>query len=195
MILPTVVDTDAYTPLSGARAAPLTIGWIGSPSTWRFVRPYLPLLSELVRDYGIRVRVVGAGVAAEVDSFDGLDLIEWTEATEIDEVRRMDIGIMPLPDEPWARGKSGYKLIQYMACGLPVIASPVGVNSEIVVGGVSGVLATDFAQWEAALRQLIGSAELRADMGREGRARAIERYSLQSQAPRLIAAFRSVVAD
>lgn len=193
IILPTVVDTNAYTP-TNARKSPLTIGWIGSPSTWSFVLPHLPLLRRLASEYGVRIRVVGAGVAAEAERFRQLDLIEWSESTEIDEVRRMDIGIMPLPDEPWARGKSGYKLIQYMACGLPVVASPVGVNAEIVVEGVTGLLATDPDEWELALRQLIASADLRAAMGLEGRTRAISHYSLQSQTPRLIKAFRDVVS-
>ena len=106
----------------------------------------------------------------------------------------MDIGIMPLPDEPWARGKSGYKLVQYMACGLPLVASPVGVNSSIVEDGVSGFLAADIAAWRTALDRLIADPALRAAMGWAGRARAVENYSLASQAPRLIEAMRGAVA-
>lgn len=186
IILPTVVDTDEYCPGRSRSGGPLTIGWIGSPSTWEFVRPLLPLLAILCRDRGVRMSVVGAGTAAEADSFDGLTFSPWSEASEIASVQAMDIGIMPLPDAPWARGKSGYKLVQYMACGLPVVASPVGVNSTIVDDGVNGFLASDPGQWRTALTRLIDDAELRAAMGQAGRARAVQSYSLQAHAPRLI---------
>ena len=185
-ILPTVVDIDDYRPAVHRPDRPLTIGWIGSPSTWGFVRPLLPLLAELCRAYGVHFSAVGAGSAAEADTFDGLTFTPWSEAGEIAAVQAMDIGIMPLPDEPWARGKSGYKLVQYMACGLPVVASPVGVNSTIVDEGVTGLLASDSGEWRSALGRLIDDAELRRSMGAKGRARAVEAYSLQAHAPRLV---------
>jgi glycosyltransferase involved in cell wall biosynthesis len=106
----------------------------------------------------------------------------------------MDIGLMPLPDEPWARGKCGYKLIQYMACGLPVIASPVGVNSEIVVPGETGIFATSPAEWKAALEQLVRDKAMRRRMGMAGRQRAEDFYSLRVHAPRLVEVLTSVVA-
>ena len=193
IVLPTVVDTDRYVP-AVRREGPLTIGWIGSPSTWANVRPLLPLLRRLVEERGVRVRVVGAGVAAEADAFRGLELVPWTEATEIVEVQGFDIGIMPLVDGPFERGKSGYKLIQYMACGLAVVGSPVGVNSEIVTPEV-GLLAADEGQWEQALGRLIDDADLRRRLGAAGRDRAVTRYSLASQAPRLIALFREVLGS
>jgi glycosyltransferase involved in cell wall biosynthesis len=185
-ILPTVVDIDRYRPAPMSTERPLTIGWIGSPSTWDFVRPLLPLLTQLSRERAVEFLVVGAGAAAEADQDEGITFEPWSEAGEIGSVQAMDIGIMPLPDQPWARGKSGYKLIQYMACGLPVVASPVGVNSNIVADGVTGFLATDLGQWRAALNRLIDDAELRRRMGEAGRNRAVEAYSLQAHAPRLI---------
>ena len=194
VILPTVVDTDRYRPAATRPARPLTIGWIGSPSTWRFVRPLLPLLAELGRERGIRFCAVGAGAAAEPDRFDGLDLVPWTEATEIAAVQGMDIGIMPLPVDPWTRGKSGYKLIQYMACGLPVVASPVGANGTIVADGTTGLFATDPSAWRAALVRLIDNADLRAAMGRAGRARAVERYALSTHGPRLVEIMQAAAA-
>ena len=193
IVLPTVVDIEAYVPATARPARPLTIGWIGSPTTWAFVRPLLPLLAELCRDRGVAFTAVGAGAAAAVDRFGGLTFVPWTEASEIASVQAMDIGIMPLPDEPWARGKSGYKLVQYMACGLPVVASPVGVNASIVEDGVSGLLATDPGQWRTALSRLIDDADLRAAMGKAGRCRAVEAYSLQAHAPRLIEVLRGAV--
>ena len=192
MVLPTVVDIDQYIPATTRSARPLSIGWIGSSSTWAFVQPLIPLLAELCRDRGVAFSAVGAGAAAEGDRFDGLTFTAWTEAGEIASVQAMDIGIMPLPDEPWARGKSGYKLVQYMACGLPVVASPVGVNADIVEEGVTGLLATDPEQWRTALTRLIDDAELRAAMGQAGRVRAVEAYSLQTHAPRLVEVIRGV---
>lgn len=193
LLLPTVVDTEAYGPHVGDRPdRPVTIGWIGSPSTWPYMRPLLPLLRELVESRGIRVRVVGAGQAAQGDAFPGLDLIEWSEALEIQEVQAMDIGIMPLPDDIWARGKCGYKLVQYMACALPVVASPVGVNAEIVADGGNGFLATDEAEWRDALLRLIDDPALRRTFGEVGRRRVEENYSLDVHAPRFIRLLRSL---
>ena len=191
LVVPTVVDTDAYLPAPRPSDAPLTVGWIGSPSTWVNVRPLLPLLGRLCARHGVRVRAVGAGAEAERDRFDGLDLVTWSEASEIGDVQAMDIGIMPLLDLPFQRGKSGYKLIQYMACALPVIASPVGVNSEIV-NPANGLLATSEAEWETSLERLIADPALRSSMGAAGRARAVDSFSLASQAPRLVEMFRSI---
>ena len=193
IVLPTVVDTDLYRPAASRSERPITVGWIGSPTTWAFVRPYLPMLADLCCDRNVRFSVVGAGAAAEAERFDGLDFAPWGEAGEIAAVQAMDIGIMPLPDAPWARGKSGYKLVQYMACGLPVVASPVGVNATII-DGVAGLLATGPGEWAAALNRLISDPPLRASMGTAGRARAVEAYSLQSQVPRLIEVMRGAVA-
>jgi len=103
----------------------------------------------------------------------------------------MDVGIMPLRDGPWERGKCGYKIIQYMACGLPVVASPVGVNADIVRHGDNGFLASNDEEWRQGLRQLIGSPELRARQGRAGRHRVEDHYSLASQAPRLAEVLRN----
>jgi glycosyltransferase involved in cell wall biosynthesis len=194
IILPTVVDTTVYRPAAERPARPVTIGWIGSPSTWPNVRPLLPLLEELARTQGIRVRVVGAGRAVESDRFPGLDIVEWSEASEVADVQAMDIGIMPLRDRPFERGKSGYKLIQYMACGLPTVASPIGVNSEIVEDGTTGLLASGNEEWRGALTRLIGNPDLRRSFGLAGRRKAEARYSLAAQASRLIDLLRSVGA-
>lgn len=193
IVIPTVVDTNIYHPTAKRSASgPAIIGWIGSPTTWPNVRPLVPLLRRLCADGQVRVRAVGAGPAAERDRFPGLDLVEWNEAIEVAEVQQMDIGIMPLVDLPFERGKSGYKLIQYMACGLPVVASPVGVNCEIVVEGENGFLPTIELEWRDALNRLIGDAGLRARLGTNGRKRAEASYSLSSQAPRLIALFNEI---
>lgn len=107
----------------------------------------------------------------------------WTEATEIEELRRFDAGIMPLADDDWSRGKCGYKLIQYMACSLPVIASPVGANRDIVEDGVNGILASSINEWVSAIRTLINDRKLGMRMGINGRKSVEARYCLQRTGP------------
>jgi glycosyltransferase involved in cell wall biosynthesis len=189
-IFPTVVDTDAYRPLPKADGDRPVIGWIGSPSTWPYVRPLLDLIRSVAEQHHAAVRVVGAGPSAR--NIPGIEAVDWEEATEIAEVQRMDIGIMPVPDEPWARGKSGYKLIQYGACALPVVASPVGVNSEIVRHGDTGFLVSDAEAWRACLTKLLADPALRRRLGQAGRERIDTHYSLAAHAPRLIALLRQV---
>lgn len=195
VVIPTVVDTDVYLPARAeARqsAAPL-VGWIGSPSTWVNVEPVVPAVVAALAPFGGRFRAVGAGAAAGPRP--GLEFAEWNQATEVDELQRLDIGIMPLIDRPFQNGKCGYKLIQYMACGVPVVASPVGVNSEIVAHGENGFLASTEEEWAEALLRLLSDADLRRRMGEAGRRRVEQRYSLQVQQPRLLALFRSVDAE
>jgi glycosyltransferase involved in cell wall biosynthesis len=185
-ILPTVVDTEVYTPVESTRerrVAPV-VGWIGSPSTWAYVEPLLQDILDVTRRLGVDFKVVGAGKAAK--PAEGMTLVDWSEDAEVSSIQCMDIGIMPLPDEPWARGKCGYKLIQYGACGLPVIASPVGVNTEIVEDGRTGLLATTPHEWREALERLILDAKLRQSMGQAGRQRIVNHYSLEVHGPRLI---------
>lgn len=179
-IVPTVVDTADYLP---AGCSPRTVGWIGSPSTWEYVKPWIPLLQEVSREHGHRALVVGAGPQPAPPEH--IDFLPWSEADEVALVQRMGIGIMPLPDTPWARGKCGYKLIQYMACGLPVVASPVGVNSEIVEHGVNGFLAGTPAEWRAALTALLRDEALRRRMGAAGRRKVEAEYSVQVHGPRV----------
>lgn len=193
-VVPTVVDADAYQPGPGvARDAPV-IGWIGSPSTWaEYMRPILPQLLQSAGASGARLLAVGAGPTAENTPL--LDLRNWSEETEVDLIRQMDIGIMPLTDSPWARGKCGYKLIQYMACGLPVVASPVGVNPQIVEHGVNGLLADTPADWSEALNRLVADPALRRRMGAAGRARVERDFSLQVWGPRLAGMLAAAAGD
>lgn len=191
-IVPTVVDTEAYGPVAEPRPShPVTIGWIGSPSTWTFVKPLVPLLVEHAQQHDLAMRVVGAGPQAEIPP--RFSFLPWSEADEIALIQGMDIGIMPLPDEPWARGKCGYKLIQYMACGLPVIASPVGVNADIVDHGENGFLATTPDEWAEAINALALNPSLRRAMGEAGRRKIERAYSLAIHGPRLAGMIREVL--
>lgn len=191
VVIPTVVDTARYLPAphpAGREAKPV-VGWIGSPSTWANVEPLLPTILPLLAELNAEFHVVGAGPAAR--GIAGVTAIEWSEESEIAAVQAMDIGIMPLLDRPFQRGKCGYKLIQYMACGLPVIASPVGVNRTIVDDEATGLLADGPGDWARALRRLIADPELRRRMGAEGRRRAVADYSLASQQGALLETLRA----
>ena len=193
-VVPTVLDTTLYAAVEKPQrnhADCKVVGWIGSPSTWsEYMAPMMPLLGSVAAEFGAKIMAVGAGpFTAE---YPNLDNRNWSEATEVPLIQEMDIGVMPLSDTPWARGKCGYKLIQYMACGLPVIASPVGVNAEIVEHGVNGFLAKTEAEWAEALRILLHDPVLRARMGVEGRRKIQQDYSLAAWGPRVAQMLRQV---
>ena len=182
--LPTAVDADRYAGPGGSGGAPPVVGWIGTPSSARdHLRPLVPLLAELAGAGLIRLTVVGAV----------LDLparfLTWSEDAEAEVVKGFDIGIMPLPDDPWSRGKCAYKLIQYMAAGLPVVASPVGMNCQVVEPGINGFLATRPEEWRTALTALAADPDLRRRMGEAGRQRVRERYCEAVVGPRVVALF------
>lgn len=183
-IVPTVVDLRRY---SGARrrrdGRPLTVGWIGSPSTAAYLRLIEEALAAVQRRHDVALRLIGAG-DIELQGVEA-ERVAWSEEEEVAQIASLDVGIMPLPDAPWERGKCGYKLIQYMACGLPVVASPVGVNRDIVRQGENGFLAETADEWAEALSALARDQGLRQRMGEQGRRQVAERYTLDVQAPRL----------
>jgi glycosyltransferase involved in cell wall biosynthesis len=181
--LPTSLDLDIYPPPQRSQPAlPVTVGWIGTPVTQHYLDAVAGVLEKLYRETGTRVILIGAG---EVSMPFPCEVRPWSEATEVADLQTLDIGIMPLSDTPWERGKCGYKLIQYMACGKPVVASPVGINMYLVKHGVNGLLATTEKEWEAALRSLIGDAALRERMGQAGRHRVEQDFSVQANERRL----------
>lgn len=182
--VPTVVDLRKYAPRPADRLdGPVVIGWIGSPATTKYLDSVAAALAQVCRETGARVRLVGAapGALAGVPA----DLAAWNESTEARDIAAFDIGIMPLADGPWEQGKCGFKLVQYMACGVPVVASPVGANRRIVEHGVHGFLASTPQEWVQALTELVRDAALRARMGAAGRRRVEDSYSMQVVAPRL----------
>ena len=184
-IVPTVVDAEAYRPVPAFHAdGKLRVGWIGTPQTWKkYGQPRISLFQELAETFNVRFRLVGAHLTPGSEG--PFDYLPWSEANEIEAIQGMDIGIMPLIDDPWERGKSGYKLIQYMACGLPVVASPVGVNTELVTHGKNGFLASSDSEWRDSVATLISEADLRRSMGAAGRKRVLDTYSIQIQGPKI----------
>lgn len=189
-LLPTVIDLDHYPPRPRHKqGSELVIGWLGSPSTAKYLTDIAPVLAHVCADGRTRVRLVGSGPL----DLPGVptEIVNWTEAGETAALHGFDIGIMPLPDDPWARGKCGFKLIQYMACGLPVVASPVGMNSTIVQNGVNGFLASTEDDWVQALKTLMSDAALRERMGQAGRTKVEQKYCLQVTGPQLAALLQS----
>jgi len=184
-IVPTVVDIAHYSVNTKAIPESLPqVGWIGTPNTWNtFGKTLYEELKETLIDHHAGFRAVGAQLQPETNG--PLEITTWSEESEVSEIQAMDIGIMPLSDTPWARGKCGYKLIQYMACGLPVVASPVGVNKKIVEHGVNGFLAESVEDWRNAISRLLSNPDLRHRMGAAGRTKVKKHYSLQVWGPRV----------
>ena len=190
--LPTVIDLEKYpsAPLSRNDSSPssIRIGWIGSPSTAKYLKTIAPALAQVCAKWRAELVLVGSG-AIELEGVP-TQIIEWSEREEVAAIQSFDIGIMPLVDSPWERGKCGFKLVQYMACSLPVVASPVGVNQQIVQPE-NGFLAKDEQQWVQALGRLIESASLRQSMGEQGRQLVEQKYCLQVTAPKMLQMLRT----
>jgi glycosyltransferase involved in cell wall biosynthesis len=190
--LPTVVDVRRY---ASRPAEPnlhfFTVGWIGSPLTSGYLEIVRPALADLAKNMPVKIVVIGGAPSALA----GMIPVEhrmWSVETEAKDVSQLDVGIMPLPNGLWEQGKCGYKIIQYMASWLPVVASPVGANTQIVEPGITGFLAGSLASWTSALLFLWQHPDLRREMGIAGRRKVEQQYSLKTAAPQLIGLLRQV---
>lgn len=193
-IIPTAIDTERWAVASpgGPEGGPVRLGWIGSPATARYLAGLGPALAELARKRPFVLRTIGAPALAlpgvEVEA------LPWRLESEVADLQACHIGLMPLDDDAYSRGKCGLKLLQYMAIGIPAVASPVGVNAEIVRDGENGYLAGSDEEWVERLTSLIDDAALRRQMGLAGRETVERDYSLTVTAPRLLALFQEVAA-
>ena len=185
-IIPTVVDVRRYVQVAPVRAENIRIGWIGTPLNRHHLESLYPAFSALARERSFELVVVGLNEPLAWD-FPGIRYLQWTLTDEFDYFAHFDIGIMPLMDSPFARGKCAFKLVQYMAAGLPVIASPVGANCELVEHEVNGYLAETQEEWHLSLRTLIDHQDLRRQMGIQGRRLVRKSYSLEAGWPRYAA--------
>ncbi|MEM6299277.1 MAG: glycosyltransferase [Bacteroidota bacterium] len=176
---PTTLETESWhNRLKNHEDTPLTIGWTGTHSTLPYLDELLPVLERLEQEFSFRFRVI---CNQKPDfSLRSLEFIPWNKDTEIEDLLALHIGIMPLTDDHWAKGKCGFKALQYMALGIPPIASPVGVNATIIQTGENGFLAQTPEEWEAALRQLLENKRLRQSLGERGRQTVVAGYSVQS---------------
>lgn len=182
VVLPTTIDTQEYQPRAHSKpaGAKICIGWSGSFSTIEHFKLALPALQEVQRIHGLRVcfKVIGderyycreLGVQGEA----------WRAASEVADLQEIDIGIMPLADDEWSRGKCGLKGLQYMALGIPTVMSPVGVNSSIIQNGVNGFTPKSEAEWVDCLNSLINSASLRSQLGAAGRETVERNFSVKA---------------
>ncbi len=159
------------------------IGWIGSPYNTRYLQFLEEPLRQLSLEQNIRFRVIGGRPI----SFAGVEIenLKWEESAEASMLAEFDIVVMPLPDSPFERGKCGYKLIQYMACGKPAVGSPVGVNARIVTPAC-GFLCTSTSEWYDALLKLVVDERLRTRMGTAGRQIVEQNYCIQKTGPQVV---------
>lgn len=186
-IIPTTVDMERYDQaLSGDKNRIFTVGWIGTLTTYE--KHFLLVKNWLIEariQFGLDVHIIG--VSPEMEKRESsFKYIPWSEATEIQLLSNIDIGIMPLLDTPWERGKCAYKLVQYLALGKPVIASDIGVNSELCINGDTGFLANTKEEFLSALSVLYSNKVLREEMGAKGRALVRAKYTIAATIPKLL---------
>jgi glycosyltransferase involved in cell wall biosynthesis len=181
VIIPTVINTDFYKTKKASLSNPICIGWTGSSTTIKHFELAVPFLTFLNKKYPNKLRFkLIVDVNYKHNSLK-IEHTPWNKAREVDDLDEIDIGIMPLPDDNWSKGKCGFKGIQYMGLGKAAVMSPVGVNTEIIHDGVNGYLAKTDEEWIEKLSALIDSENLRKQIGEAGRKTIEERYSLDSQ--------------
>ncbi len=189
---PTTIDTEnLHSPeryKRRDRGDRIRIGWTGSHSTLKYLTYIEAVLQNVLNEHPEVEFLVIADRPPALNSIP-VRFIPWNIETEIGDLLRFDIGIMPLPDDQWAKGKCGFKALQYMALQLPVVASPVGVNSKIIEDGISGFLCNSPEEWIAALRNLIRDSNLRKSMGANGRNKIREHYSVLSNSANFLSLF------
>ncbi len=194
-VIPTVVDTDVFHPAPRNREDEgLVLGWIGTHSTFPYLESIFSVLAELARDHQFRLRIVGAGkVEIRIPGVE-VENLEWEMDREVRDFQSLDIGLYPIDPglyaSQWASGKSGFKAIQYMAVGIPFVATPVGAVTELGKVGTTHYCATTPDEWREALSTLIAERQSREQMGAAGRSWALEHYGLAEQADKLAAALR-----
>lgn len=196
-IIPTTINTDEYVNNNVNKHhhnGKIIIGWSGSITTIQHFEFAIPFLTRIKTKYGDKVGFKIIGDASYVNKELGIVGLPWNKDNEIEELSSIDIGIMPLPDDEWARGKCGLKGLQYMALEIPSIMSPVGVNTEIIQDGFNGFLCSTVDEWEERISQLIESPAHRERIGKQGRQTVIEKYSFESQKSRYLQYFNELTS-
>ena len=193
-VVPTVVDTEIFQPAAARTADVPVLGWIGTHSTFPYLQSIFPVLSDIASKYSFRLKVVGAGVPEVVVPGVEVENLSWSLEREVSDFQSIDIGLYPIDQSlysgQWAAGKSGFKAVQYMAVGVPYVATPVGGSAEIGEVNTTHFFADSEAEWQATLTTLISDPALRRRMGAAARKHAIENYGLPAQADKLAAALR-----
>lgn len=193
-LVPSVIDTNLYKP-AAVPDRPFTIGWIGTPSNLKYLEQVRqPLLAFLQENKDSRLVIVSG---ERPEGFSGISdrvqFVPWSREREIELINSFDAGLMPLPDDEWTRGKCGFKLLQYMACGIACLASPVGVNRNIIEGSGAGIAVTDHREWQQALTTLYRDPDTRRQMAGRGRPYVEAHYSCDKWAPVINRYFQQLV--
>jgi len=192
VVLPTSIDLSQYTlRKEDDHPGPITIGWFGSRSSLRFLRNLIPAFENTFKKHSnIQLKIV----CSEFLDSQTIPVIKkkWSLSEEVQDIQSFDIGVMPLSDDLWSRGKCGLKILQYNSVGIPAVCTPVGINREIIQDGVNGFWAQNEAEWEDRLSTLIDEKERRKEMGREGRKIIEQYYSVEATAPRLFSTLTEV---
>jgi glycosyltransferase involved in cell wall biosynthesis len=193
-LVPTPVDTTRLKPASRPPRDVPVVGWVGSPTATYCLRDILPALERVARRRPFVLRVVGAGEKITVP---GVEVVEtpWNLERETDDFADLDIGLYPLPDNPWTRGKCGYKALQYFSAGAATVLSPVGLGAELAAGGEHALPASSLDEWEEALDRLLGDRRLRADLAGRARAFVESRYSYEVVTPMLAESMARAMGD
>jgi len=181
------IDIERYHPSDKSQHKHVTIGWIGSHGNTFYLFEIREVLEKLCKKYA-NVQVKLIGTRGFHSSEHSIKLVEWSLDTELHELSTFDIGIMPLTDDEWSRGKGNYKQLQYMALGIPSVVSPVGVNTTLLVEGVNGYPAKTKQEWEEKLSKLIENKALREEMGKRSRDLVTKNYSLEASVPKFVEA-------
>jgi glycosyltransferase involved in cell wall biosynthesis len=188
-LIPSCVDASLQTIRRHQEVEQLTLAWIGSRTTTGYLDPVLEVVAQLnARKFPVRLVAMGA---TPLPIAPWLEQREWSLEAERDLLTKVDVGVMPLPDDPWARGKCGYKLLRYFSAGLPTIASPVGINTRLLARG-EGIAATTSLEWSRAIECLGRDAQMRAQIGAAARALVERDYSYHLWAPRVAALLREL---
>ena len=166
----------------------LVIGWTGSHSTLKYLNSIVPVIQSLEKKYPHLRFLVIANKKPELDIC-SLWFKPWSVASEMEDLTEIDIGIMPLPDDEWSKGKCCFKLLQYMALNIPAIAAPVGVNTKIIKQGENGFLCSSVEEWTSSIEHLIHHHELRLTMGQAGRSSVEKNYSVSSNSENFVSLF------
>lgn len=191
-VVPTTIDTEKYKPLDNKiDSKRVVVGWSGSRTTVLNLNTLRETIGKLAQKEDFLFRVIGT----ENYQIDRVEIksSNWKAETEVEDLSEIDIGIMPLPDDDWSRGKCGLKALQYMALGIPTVCTKVGANIDIIEDGVNGFLAADENEWIEKISRLIHNASLRNKIGEAGKRTVDEKYSALVQAPRVFGIFKSVI--
>ena len=188
IVIPTVLNTSHFRPMPKSTRERLIIGWTGIEYNFPYLKILEPALSSICERYQVEIVIISNSHPKDL-SFP-FRFVAWNGDQEVEQFNELDIGVMPLQMDEWCRGKCGLKLLQYMALEIPAVATPVGVNRQIVQNGRNGFLAESAEEWEKHLTALIENSELRANMGRQARSTVLEHYSTDVWFPTLAALYR-----